>query len=114
MWAHGAAQRDLLEAGDSEEGLNAAAAIGDDTLAKKAGAEVVPESFTHMGHPAQRVRWFKRGFERGQVLSSTATPWGRCDIHSVRIQYPSENTDSRFTARGVSKVQEPQTQRTVT
>ena len=66
-WAHGAAQRDLLEAGDLEEGLNAAAAIGDDTLAKKAGAEVVPESFTH-GTSAQRVRWFKRGFERGQVL----------------------------------------------
>ena len=67
VWAHGAAQRDLLEAGDLEEGLNAAAAIGDDTLAKKAGAEVVPESFTH-GTSAQRVRWFKRGFERGQVL----------------------------------------------
>ena len=49
-----------LEQGDLEEGLNAAAQIGDDTLQKRARGTVVPESFTH-GSSAQRVRWFKRG-----------------------------------------------------
>ena len=53
-----------LEAGDIEAGLNAAAKIGDDTLQKRGQGRVVPESFTH-GSSAQRVSWFKRGFETG-------------------------------------------------
>jgi uncharacterized protein len=65
VWAHHANKRErLLEAGDIEEGLRAATAIGDDTLQKRARGYVVPESFTH-GSSAQRVQWFKRGWERG-------------------------------------------------
>ena len=56
----------ILEPGDVEEALNAAAAIGDDRLQRRAEGHVVPESFTH-GTSAQRVRWFKRGFETGDV-----------------------------------------------
>ena len=55
-----------LEQGDVEEALNAAAQIGDDTLQKRARGTVVPESFTH-GSSAQRVRWFKRGLEAGDL-----------------------------------------------
>lgn len=55
-----------LEQGDIEEALNAAAQIGDDTLQKRSRGAVVPESFTH-GSSAQRVRWFKRGLEAGDL-----------------------------------------------
>ena len=61
IWAHHADRsRRILEAGDIEEGLNAAAAIGDDRLQKQTQGYVVPDAFTH-GSSAQRVRWFKRG-----------------------------------------------------
>jgi uncharacterized protein len=67
IWAHNADRsRQLLEAGDIEEGLNAASAIGDDRLQKQSGRYVSPESFTH-GSSEQRVRWFKRGYESGSV-----------------------------------------------
>lgn len=67
IWAHHADRsRQMLEAGDIEEGLNAASAIGDDRLQKQSGGRVVPESFTH-GTSEQRVRWFKRGYETGSV-----------------------------------------------
>jgi hypothetical protein len=60
--------KNRLEPGDIESGLNAAAAIGDDRLQKQAQGYAVPESFTH-GSSAQRVRWFKRGLDTGQVQS---------------------------------------------
>ncbi|MEM7078312.1 MAG: neutral zinc metallopeptidase [Pseudomonadota bacterium] len=67
VWAHHAeTERDLLERGDVQEGLDAAAAIGDDALQSRAGRAVRPESFTH-GSSAQRVGWFKRGFNSGMV-----------------------------------------------
>jgi uncharacterized protein len=67
IWAHHAQkQRQVLEQGDIEEGLKAASAIGDDTLQRRAGGHVVPESFTH-GSSAQRVSWFRRGFEQGSL-----------------------------------------------
>jgi hypothetical protein len=76
IWAHNANEsRQLLESGDVEEGLNAAAAIGDDRLQMQARGYVAPESFTH-GSSAQRVRWFKRGLETGKVAS--------CDTFSQR------------------------------
>ncbi|MFN4141452.1 neutral zinc metallopeptidase [Aestuariivirga sp.] len=63
IWAQEAnASARILEEGDIEEGLNAAAAIGDDRLQRRSQGYVVPESFTH-GSSEQRVRWFKRGFE---------------------------------------------------
>ena len=58
--------RHILEQGDIEEALDAATAIGDDRLQRQPQGRVVPESFTH-GTSAQRVRWFQRGFETGEV-----------------------------------------------
>jgi predicted metalloprotease len=66
VWGHDAAARGVLEAGDLEEGLTAAEAIGDDTLQRKSGHGVNPETFTH-GSSAQRVGWLRRGFERGRM-----------------------------------------------
>jgi uncharacterized protein len=67
VWAnHGHRSRNILETGDIEEGLAAAAAIGDDRLQRQSQGRVVPESFTH-GTSAQRVRWFRRGLETGDV-----------------------------------------------
>jgi predicted metalloprotease len=63
VWGHSTARRDILEQGDIEEGLNAAAAIGDDRLS---GGRLGPDSFTH-GTSAQRVQWFRRGLESGNV-----------------------------------------------
>ncbi len=66
VWAHSTQQRDVLERGDVEEGIGAAAAVGDDRIQKEAGAHVNPETWTH-GSSAQRVEWFRRGMERGTV-----------------------------------------------
>jgi predicted metalloprotease len=67
VWAHHADRaRHILEAGDVDEALNAAAAIGDDRLQRRARGTVTPDSFTH-GSSAQRVHWFKRGLETGSV-----------------------------------------------
>ena len=69
LWAHHAdREKRILEAGDVEEALNAASAIGDDRLQKRAGGAVVPDSFTH-GTSAQRVRWFQRGLDSGDVAA---------------------------------------------
>jgi predicted metalloprotease len=67
VWAHHA-QKDMriLEAGDIEEALSAANAIGDDRLQKEAQGRVVPDAFTH-GTSAQRVYWFKKGFDTGDL-----------------------------------------------
>jgi predicted metalloprotease len=67
VWAHHAQKyRNILEPGDIEEALNAANAIGDDKLQKQAQGYVVPDSFTH-GSSEQRVRWFRKGFQTGDV-----------------------------------------------
>ena len=66
IWAHHADRtRGILEAGDVEEALNAASAIGDDRLQRQSQGRVVPDSFTH-GTSEQRARWFKRGLQSGQ------------------------------------------------
>ena len=67
VWAHHAQKMfDILEEGDIEEALQAANAIGDDKLQKQAQGYVTPDSFTH-GTSAQRVRWFRKGFETGDL-----------------------------------------------
>jgi len=66
VWAHHAGKSGLLDTGDVDEGLTAAAAIGDDRIQKQTQGMVVPESFTH-GSSEQRVRWFKRGMESGRM-----------------------------------------------
>ena len=75
IWAHYAeSERDVLEDGEVEEGLAAAAAVGDDRLQEAAGQRVRPESFTH-GTSAQRASWFRRGFQTGDV--------GQCDTFAA-------------------------------
>jgi predicted metalloprotease len=66
VWGHYASQRGLLDAGDAEEGLRAAAAIGDDRLQSQSQGRVVPESFTH-GSSDQRVMWLRRGMDNGRL-----------------------------------------------
>ena len=67
VWAfHTQRERNMLEAGDLEEALNAASAIGDDRIQRESTGRVVPDSFTH-GTSAQRVKWFKIGFQSGDV-----------------------------------------------
>jgi len=67
VWAnHADRARQILEQGDVEEGLNAAAAIGDDRIQRQTQGTVVPESFTH-GSSQQRVHWFRRGLETGDL-----------------------------------------------
>jgi uncharacterized protein len=67
VWAHHAQRaKKMLEAGDLEEALRAASAIGDDNIQKQAQGYVVPDSFTH-GSSVQRVRWFRKGFETGDL-----------------------------------------------
>ncbi|MEA2491480.1 MAG: uncharacterized protein QOH21_3272 [Acidobacteriota bacterium] len=68
IWGHSTDQRKILEEGDVEEGLNAAAAIGDDRLQQQAGRSVNPESFTH-GSSEQRVEWFRRGLQSGRIAN---------------------------------------------
>lgn len=75
VWGHSTAQRELLERGDVEEGLGAAAAVGDDRLQRAGGGILSPETFTH-GSSAQRVTWFRRGFESGRPEA--------CDTFSPR------------------------------
>jgi predicted metalloprotease len=67
VWAEQANKaRKILEPGDLEQGLKAASSVGDDTLQKREQGTVVPDSFTH-GSSAQRVKWFKRGFDSGSI-----------------------------------------------
>ena len=68
VWAHAAQGKKLLEIGDLEEAIKAAEAIGDDRLQSQAGVEVNPETFTH-GTSAQRMRWFRRGFDLGKLAA---------------------------------------------
>jgi predicted metalloprotease len=74
IWAHDAQRRNVLDPGDIDEALRAASAIGDDRLQRQAQGHVVPESFTH-GTSEQRARWFRRGFESGELR--------RCDTFSA-------------------------------
>jgi predicted metalloprotease len=69
VWGnHADKERHLLETGDVEEGINAAAAVGDDRIQQSAGRAITPETWTH-GSSKMRVTWFKRGFESGDVSS---------------------------------------------
>jgi len=74
VWANSAARNRQLERGDLEEGLSAASAVGDDRLQKMGSGRVNPESFTH-GSSAERMQWFKRGFDTGDP--------GQCDTFAA-------------------------------
>ncbi len=75
VWGHSAQQRDKLDPGDIQEGLNAAASVGDDRILSQAGRSVNAESFTH-GSSGQRESWFRRGFESGDPA--------QCDTFAAR------------------------------
>jgi len=75
VWGHFAQKRNLLEPGDVDEGLRAAAAVGDDSIQRAAQGRVVPESFTH-GSAEQRKHWFGVGLESGDVR--------KCDTFATR------------------------------
>jgi len=75
VWGHTAAQRNLLDPGDLDDGLRAAAAVGDDRIQKQATGEVHPETWTH-GSSEQRAKWFRAGFDSGDM--------GRCDTFNSR------------------------------
>ena len=66
IWGHSTEQRSLLEAGDVESAIRAAAAVGDDRLQKMETGHVSPDSFTH-GSSAERTRWFRTGFDAGDI-----------------------------------------------
>jgi hypothetical protein len=68
VWANSTDQRKLLEKGDAESAINAAAAVGDDRLQKMATGRVSPETFTH-GSSAQRTQWFSRGMDQGTIAA---------------------------------------------
>ena len=77
IWAnHANRSRHILQPGDVEAGLNAAAAIGDDRLQMQARGYVAPESFTH-GSSAQRVQWFRRGLDSGELSACDTFKAGR-------------------------------------
>lgn len=68
VWGHSAAQRQLLDPGDVDEGLRAASAVGDDRIQQMSGRRISPESFTH-GSAKDRARWFRSGLDSGSVDS---------------------------------------------
>jgi uncharacterized protein len=76
VWAHSTYERGILEQGDLEEGLTAAASVGDDRIQAQTTGRISPETFTH-GTAAQRSGWFKRGFDSGQAAD--------CDTFSSEI-----------------------------
>jgi predicted metalloprotease len=75
VWGNSTAQRGILERGDVEEGLGAASAVGDDRIQRRARGQVNPDSFTH-GSSAQRMQWFRRGLDSGDVAT--------CDTFNTR------------------------------
>src|SRR5438477_8612291 len=68
VWAHSTEQRNLLEQGDVQSALGAAAAVGDDRLQRMSTGHVTPDSFTH-GSSAQRMHWFQAGFDSGSIAA---------------------------------------------
>ena len=68
VWAHSTQERNLLERGDIQSALGAAAAVGDDRLQRMSTGRVAPDSFTH-GTSAQRMHWFEQGFDSGSIAA---------------------------------------------
>ena len=83
--------KNRLQPGDIEEGLNAASQIGDDMIQRQTQGQVVPESFTH-GSSAQRVRWFKTGFEGGNMQVCDTFPGAPAlSLRNLRSERPAMN-----------------------
>jgi predicted metalloprotease len=71
VWAHHAQKKGLVEAGDAEEAIRAAAAVGDDTIQRRTQGVVMPDSFTH-GSSQQRMQWFAKGMQSGDMRQCEA------------------------------------------
>jgi predicted metalloprotease len=105
VWAYNADRsRAVLEQGDIEEGLNAASSIGDDRLQMESQGQVTPDSFTH-GSSAQRVSWFERGLESGDMVkvSLLQTVIIPCLNHTFKYHYAQHTPCSRLLLRAVQK-----------
>jgi len=76
VWGYSTAQRDILQRGDVEEGLGAAASVGDDRIQRQGGGRVNPDAFTH-GSSAERVAWFRRGLSGGDPRACDTLSGGR-------------------------------------
>jgi len=76
IWAHSTQQRNLLEQGDVQSAMGAAAAVGDDRLQKMSSGHVSPDSFTH-GSSAQRMQWFQKGFDSGSIAACNTFDGGQ-------------------------------------
>jgi predicted metalloprotease len=87
IWAQSTQRRDILDPGDVEEGMAAAAAVGDDRIQKQATGRVNPEGWTH-GSAQQRVAWFMHGYESGDVNA--------CDTFSTELAADRDATGSRL------------------
>lgn len=91
VWAHYDNVRfKSLEDGDIEEGINCAQKIGDDHLQKKAGGEVLPDSFTH-GTSAARMKWFKKGYELKSLKDSPVIDFGKIMAEGNTFSVPFED-----------------------
>jgi predicted metalloprotease len=66
VWGHSTEQRNILEAGDVQEALGAASAVGDDRIQKQSSGRINPETWTH-GSSQQRVQWFNTGMQKGRI-----------------------------------------------
>jgi uncharacterized protein len=84
VWAHATDQRDLLEGGDIEEGMGAAAAVGDDRIQRQTTGRVSPEKWTH-GSSDQRVTWFKRGLEAGDAQACDTFTTTVSEVETGRV-----------------------------
>jgi predicted metalloprotease len=93
IWAHSSGQRNILEPGDIQNGLQAAAAVGDDRLQKMSQGYVTPDSFTH-GSSEQRMAWFNRGYTTGQVTAcntGSSAPRTKLSANGCQFRHPSSS-----------------------
>lgn len=102
VWAnHANTKRNMLEAGDLEEGLTAASAIGDDNIQKQSRGYVTPDSFTH-GSSAQRVQWFKVGFASGGM--ARCDTFKTSDISTADITQPRKKVSTIDASDGADEI----------
>jgi sulfur-oxidizing protein SoxA len=95
VWAHSTFERGLLEKGDLEEGLTAAASVGDDRIQEAATGRINPETFTH-GTAEQRDRWFKTGFDKGEQATLAAlAAWISAESKGQKMALPQAHAEEK-------------------
>jgi len=101
IWAHSTQQRNLLEQGDVQSALGAAAAVGDDRLQKMSTGHVSPDSFTH-GSSAQRMQWFQKGFDSGTIAACNTFDNRLCGAGCAALRCPEHKRRERLWLPGTS------------